>query len=452
MTDTTDIMTVIVNNRTLTSYVTAETMTDLMDITGSFRIDYSDQGRLAPIEGLMPEWGPIRENDPVTILINGHPVMLGWVDEVDGEIDGNMARCEIMGRDVTGDLVDCSANAMGPYEYRGLGLLEIVTRLCAPFGITVTQDTDLGAPFGVVAVDPAEPVMATIEKLSRQRGVLVTSNGIGGLVLTQAGRSRAVDSIQLPGNCLGTRFQLSSRERYSDVYVKGQFKSLLRPAKATLDSSVEPLAELPPQQASAPTPAQNEAASIIRWGHAYDPSVGRYRPRVWLAATQSGGSAETQAAPNPPLDSSVEPLAAVSAGGAVARQHQARRRIVRRKAQKARTDSSPWTLQDQAMWRMRSGLALSTRREYAMPGLTQSDGTPWRGNTIVWVNDGYGAVCADRLIGGVGFMCGQDGVRTRLSTVDPLSYDLQGDEDGSHMGRKHAAHLSTWSGSAGKRS
>ncbi|WP_010512384.1 Mu P family protein [Komagataeibacter europaeus] len=55
--------------------------------------------------------------------------------------------------------------------------------------------------------------MSTIEKLSRQRGVLVTSDGVGGIVLTQAGSTRAPGRLALPGNVYRMESRVSARGR-----------------------------------------------------------------------------------------------------------------------------------------------------------------------------------------------------------------------------------------------
>ncbi len=43
----------------------------------------------------------------------------------------------------------------------------------------------------------------------------------------------------------------------------------------------EPLSETPEDAPGAPSATDTEAAAIVRYGHCVDPSVGRYRPRVW---------------------------------------------------------------------------------------------------------------------------------------------------------------------------
>ena len=441
-------MTVIVNGRVLKTYTMAECGRDLGDICGAFHVEYLDEWRSASLLGdPLPEWVGIKENDPVEIRIHGETVLKGWVDDLQLETEGGQMRATISGRDKTGDLVDASANPTGPGEYRLIHLVDVIGNLTGPFGIAVSADVNTGDPFTLVAVEAAEPAMSTIEKLSRQRGVLVTSDGIGGLVLTQAGTTRAPGSLLLPGNVNGIQARISARGRFSDVWVKGQFRSLLRPSGSTLSADAQPLSAMPEDDATVPSATETEAAAMIRYGHSVDPSVGRYRPRVWLAATQSGGSVATQTTANPTLDSAASGLTA-DPGPAPAAYHGTTRRP-RRKATTPRTDGSPWGLQDQADWRMRSTRAQATARVYSVLGYRGDDGGLWKPNALVYVRDQYTGIDRDMLIGAVTYVDAPDGEVTRISVVERDSYDLTGDMDHGHNGARRSGHVVAHDGMAG---
>ncbi|MBM9400385.1 hypothetical protein JUN65_02095 [Gluconacetobacter azotocaptans] len=436
-----------VNGRVLTTWSACQVVFDLSYISGSFRVDLLDEARAADaLHGAKTDWAPIRKKMPVTIDIAGDRVLKGSVEDLGLHVSGDSIVATIAGRDVTGDLVDCTANPVGPAEYRMVALEAVVADLCRPFGITVTKDCDTGAPFSLVAIEPAEPVMATIEKLCRQRGVLATSDGVGGLILTQAGTRRAPEALTFPGNVIGLDVEESSRGEYSDIWVKGQFNSLLRPAKVTLDATAAPLGATPSPPPSMPPHATREAQAIVRYGHAVDPSMPRYRPRVFLSATQSGGSVATQTAPDAPLDATASGLTADPGPAPTA--YRGAKRKPRRKASKPRTDASPWTLQDQADWRMRTMRAAESRRTYVVPSLTASNSQRWMANQLVALTDHYGEIDQDVLIASVAWIAGQDGYRTQCGVVDPDAYDLTGDEDHTHNGRRKAAHVKAWDGTA----
>lgn len=431
------LMVILVNGRKLRSWTACEVGRDLADIAGAFRITYLDTQRaFSALGGDKPEFAAIHKHDPITITIRGETVLRGFVDTVQRRIADGQVNAIISGRDLTGDLVDCCANPTGPAEYRQIDLVSVVGQLTKPYGIAVQSDIDPGAPFTLVAVEPSERAMDAIEKLSRQRGVLVVSDGVGNLRLTKAGTTRAPEDLRMGVNIEEVDTQEDGREHYSDIWVKGAFKSVLRPSKVALDASAAPLTDKPAPAPALPSYTKTESASVVRYGHSIDPSVRRYRPAVFLAATQSGGSVATQDASDAPLDSAAYGLNA-DPGPAPSAYHAGNRRPTR-KARAPRTDASPWTLQDQADWRMRTLRAHGTMRIYTVAGLAAQNGDMWKPNALVHVYDPYNELDQDMLIGAVTYVDDESGYKTRISVVPPDTYDLTGDNDRIKKGTRKA--------------
>lgn len=420
----------------LTTAVSIEVGRDLADICGAFRVTLDDPLRdaRAGFSDAVTSSPVIREHMPVRIDVAGETIFRGHVEELDLRVTEQQAQGVISGRDVSGDLVDCTGAPLGPGEYRQVTLATLVGSLVQPFGLSVDSDTDMGAPFTLVAVDPSESAMETIEKHARQRGVLVVSDGIGGLRLTKSGTTQAPAALEFPGNVLSVEGRVSVREHYSDVWVKGAFRSLERPSSATLSGSKTPSDA--PLTASGTTFTAKESAATLRFGHAVDTSVGRWRPRVWLAATQSGGSQSAQNAGNPVLDAQAAGGWGTQGVNAGAYRAGSRRRARSRTA--TRQASDPWTLQDQADWRMRTTRAQGTARIYTVAGF-DVDGVLWRPNTRVHVRDAYAGVDEEMLIGAVTYVSDEQGYRTRISVVRLDAYDLTGDED--HRRSAHGSSL-----------
>ena len=445
-------MTIRIGARELVEYTQAEVGRDLADIAGQFRISYFPRHDMAAFgdstqppasKTALAEVLHISEHDPVEIRVHGRVVLRGWVDDIQLQMGGDQFQAVISGRDVTGDLVDSTANPLGPGEYRQVTLSNLVHTLCTPFGITVSADADIGAPFTLVAIEPAETAMAAIERHSRQRGILVTSDGVGGVVLTKSGRTRAPEALTNPGNVHAMEARLSSRGRFSDVFVKGSFNSLLRPPGVALSAGDAPLDAPLSVSAGEMTPAQAEAAATLRYGHAIDPDVRRHRPRTFLSSTQSGGSVAAQNTANPTDPNGASTSAAMAGYRGTARTSRARR-----KAMAPRVDTAPWTLQDQAQWRLRSTRAGAVMRVYSVVGLRAASGDIWLPNQLVLVRDRFSGIDCDMLIGAVTWVAAQDGYRTRISVVDADSYDLSGDIDRRHNGLRHAKQTTTYDGSA----
>ncbi|WP_133058433.1 phage baseplate assembly protein [Acetobacter cibinongensis] len=431
------LMTVMIGGKVLKTWSACEVGRDVADIAGAFRITYLDTARAYDaLGGDTPEFARVREHDPVTIKIRGEVVLKGFVDNIQLRLADSQLEAIISGRDVTGDMVDCCTNPVGPGEYRQIDLVTVVGKLASPYGIAVQSEIDPGAPFTLVAVDPGERTMQTVEKLSRQRGVLVVSDGIGGLRLTKAGTTRAPEDLRIGDNIEEIDAQIDVREHYSDIWIKGAFKSVLRPKKAALDASAAPLTDTPGAAPAAPTHTKTESQAVVRYGHAIDPTVKRYRPAVFLAATQSGGSEAAQTATDVPLDSAAQGLSA-DTGPAPMAYHAGSRRAART-ARKPRTDASPWTLQDQADWRMRTTRAHGTMRIYTVAGLAARNGDLWKPNALVYVHDPYSGLDQDMLIGAVTYVDDESGYKTRISVVPPDTYDLTGDNDRVKKGTRRS--------------
>lgn len=163
---------------------------------------------------------PINPGDQCAVLIGPDVVVTGYVDEVNFSLDANEHTIEVTGRDLTGDLVDCSVLA----NTRQNGTLEqIVGALIAGFkGIGLQTLVPTGEAFSGFAIDQGETVFEAIQRLCKLRAVLAMSDGKGNLVITTAGTKVAATALVQGKNIKGVRFTNSWKDRFSIVYAKGQ--------------------------------------------------------------------------------------------------------------------------------------------------------------------------------------------------------------------------------------
>lgn len=368
---------------------------DLSEIAGSFTVECDDIARaiaalppkLHPIMSpAMLKWGP-----SVEVLVDGELVLKGWVEDVHPLITGKSVGVSISGRDVVGDLVDCAAAPLGPVEYRNLKLEDFASKICKPFGITVRAEVDTGEPFKKISIDTGETVMSAIEKLTRKRALLVISDGVGGLILTRSGQTRAPADIRLGDNITEARGSFSSKNRFSDVYVKGQIEGAAgkRKAAANLKVSDAPLTAAPAAgDDDKPTGRESRAVSIK--GHARDPEVTRYRPTV----------------------------------------------------KQVRTASLLKDAQTQAEWYVNNARGASETVTYVRQGF-RAAGALWRPNTMTSVSDPFNAITKDLLVAGVTLEYGAQGSTTQLRITGKEAYDKTMEGEGEKGGSKSGAKSST---------
>lgn len=191
--------------------------------------------------------------------IGARSVLSGFVDAIHQEFWPDQSRMSLSLRDRTGDLVDCAASIDGPFEFSNANLEQIVPKIAEPFGIAVRFLAPGGAPFSRLAIQPGETAYELIERACRMRAVLPLSDGLGGLVITKPGSSRAAGSIVYGQNALEGSASLDHTQRFSLYAVKGQ-------AEALDESTAE--------ETSGPE------------GRATDPLVTRYRPTLVMAENQ----------------------------------------------------------------------------------------------------------------------------------------------------------------------
>lgn len=212
----------------------------------------------------------IPEGKTCEVWISGDKVMTGYVDAVAQSRSGFTAGITIAGRSKTCDLVDCSPD-FDVAELAGLDLAAVARKVCAPFGIEVDARVS-GPTFAVAAAHHGETCWKLIERLARQRQILVTDDADGRLVLTRLASERATDELVHPSDgLLKIESKRDLSKRFSVYKVKAQAGA--RWADAGSD------------EASLPS-----ALAHVE-GEFRDHGVSRYRPRTILnegAAKKSG--------------------------------------------------------------------------------------------------------------------------------------------------------------------
>ena len=197
----------------------------------------------------------IRAGERCTLLVGGKPVISGYVDAVEVAIDGRDHVVNINGRDAAADLIDCSA-LHSPGQWRGQSVETIARLLADPFGVKVRADAPVGKPLESFSLQEGETVFEAIDRAARYRGLLVMSDGTGGVLLTRAGLLRAEDDLVLGQNLLQGRATVDLRDRFDRYVVKGQAPG---------------------------TDLRNGAVASQAKAQATDPQVGRYRPLLVVA-------------------------------------------------------------------------------------------------------------------------------------------------------------------------
>ena len=198
---------------------------------------------------------PIKEGQPCIIEIGGERVITGYVDDWVPSYDANQVIISVSGRDKTADLVDCSIDHPSG-QFNKQTLAQIAHVVCKPFGIKVIVKTDVGEAFPRIQIEQGETPHELLTRLARQRGVLLTSDTFGNLVIVRRSTKRAGVSLILGENVKAARGRLSWRQRYSNFKIK----------------------------AVGPAWGDHDGADLIAVGgieaNITDKEIGRYRPMI----------------------------------------------------------------------------------------------------------------------------------------------------------------------------
>lgn len=262
---TADLLTLKVGGQIYGGWKSVSIRTGIEQIAGAYNLAITERWPNQPTEWAIPP-GEICE-----VLIGDEPVIFGYVDTVAVSYDDRSHEIKVSGRDKAGDLVDCSAPSTA---FSGLTFSEIAKRLCEPFGIALRDDTETVRKVVKLpkqAVQNSESVFKTLEKLARNEGVLLVSDGVGGLVITRAGLGGEYGAVlEFGKNILRASLEHSHANLYSEITVKGQA------AAAGLDRF--------DLGAAHPNGSVKRAAKTAQSGNS---QIGRHRPLILVAETQA---------------------------------------------------------------------------------------------------------------------------------------------------------------------
>ena len=198
-----------IDGKRFDTWQSGEVTRDLKNFAGTFSFTFRDTERSMNTFAFASNIPPIyhlRPGSSVKIYVCSELVLVGYLENVNVDIDDQSSSVAISGKDKAGDLIDCAAAPDGPAEYNNIRLEDAAKRIAGPYGLTVRNEVETGDVFPRYGIDMAETGLSALEKGARQRQVLLLSDGVGGLVITRTGERRA------PADCPKRAFELPIRK------------------------------------------------------------------------------------------------------------------------------------------------------------------------------------------------------------------------------------------------
>lgn len=353
-------------------WMSGEVSRDLKDFSGSFSFTFRDRDAAKKV---LPyaSWAPvkrIRTQMLAEIRIGRRLVLRGYVEDVQRDMADGSAQVVISGRDQTGDLIDCSALVDGPAELKNVKLEDAVAQIAKPFGLSVRTEVDTGAVFERYSIDLGETAFSAIEKGTRSRRTLILSDGVGGIVITRTGVTRAPADLIMPGNILSSSGRETTQGRYSKTVVRGQSeRSGKSRSAASLDSTAEPIGTDAREDGDG-SATERERKGTVATGIADDREIERYRPIVHLARSKADGT----------------------------------------------------SAQDEAEWRSRTARGEADELMLTVKG-HEDNGLLWTVNQLVYVSEPFQDYERDQLISKTRYIEDSSGAVTEITVCSPDAFD-----------------------------
>lgn len=231
----------IVNGRRYGGWKSVRVTLSIESLAGSFALDVSDR------------WGgdedplPIVEEDECEVEIGGRTLITGFVDSADISVSGSSRTLSFTGKDRAAAIVECSAVLQGgsaiakpvqkegaafdptkhgkdsaKYSFTNIDVVEFARQIARPHGIPVSVQPGLAfKPVPKIVISPGDRGWDALKRVAETAGVLVVSDGTGGIRITRTGTARATQLTE-GFNILSGSAKRDATNRYRTYVVSTQ--------------------------------------------------------------------------------------------------------------------------------------------------------------------------------------------------------------------------------------
>jgi prophage tail gpP-like protein len=180
----------VVGGRKYNGWKSIRVTRSIESMSGSFALEVSDRWANQEVPWPIAEW------DACRVQIDGETVIDGYIGKRGQSLSESARGLSYTGRDRAGQLVDCSAR-LPKWTYRNVTLEEFARTLAAPFDVTVSVQPGLVLKRQAkIVVNPGDSPFKMIQDNTSTDGVIVVSDGAGGIVITRSGTDRAFPLLQ----------------------------------------------------------------------------------------------------------------------------------------------------------------------------------------------------------------------------------------------------------------
>ena len=220
-----DVVRLLVNGLRYEGFESIRITRSIESIAGSFTLEVSDRW-----DGATDPW-PIAEGDECKVLVGDDVVITGLIDKRRLSASATTRTLGYDGRDRAGLLVDCSAivdagsvGKGGKWTFYNVNVAQLATEITKPFDIKVSVQAGLESlltKHAKIVLHVGDSCFETIAKVAGAAGVLVVSDGAGGIVITRGGTARAASLVE-GQNILAASTEMDATDRFGRYLISSQ--------------------------------------------------------------------------------------------------------------------------------------------------------------------------------------------------------------------------------------
>lgn len=230
-----------VNGRRYSGWESMQVTLSIERLAGSFSAEVSDRwgGQEDPL--------PIVEEDECEVEVGGKTLITGFIDAPRIAVSGSRRSLSFTGKDRAAAIVECSAVLQGgsaiakpeakegaafdptkhgkdsaKYSFTNIDVVDFARKICRPFGVPVSVQSGLTfTPVPKIVISPGDKGWDALKRVAETAGVLVVSDGTGGIRITRAGTARATQLTE-GHNILTGSVERDATNRYRTYVVSTQ--------------------------------------------------------------------------------------------------------------------------------------------------------------------------------------------------------------------------------------
>lgn len=153
---------------------------------------------------------------PCKLMIGTDLILTGYVDRYDIEFTPSSHTITVAGRNMTQDLVDCSAIFSG-MQRNGTSIMQLANEMAKPFGVQVkSPDGDGNGKDYIISLQLGETPFEILERVARYEGMILYDDPTGALVIARIGKTSAASGFAQGVNVQEARAGVRIDQRFSD--------------------------------------------------------------------------------------------------------------------------------------------------------------------------------------------------------------------------------------------